>query len=507
MGRGGGAGEEGGAGAEEVEVAVRPPREGGAGGAGRGAAEEGAGGAGGQDVSFWDIAWTYFPLGWTAFGGPAAHIATFEQTFVRRLGWLPGEVFTEFMALGQCLPGPTSTQMAFAMGTVKRGVPGGLLGGFMFLHPGLIMMTAIGAATGGYLNDMPAVAIAVVAGLTAVAIALVASAGLKLSAKICRDDKLLIVICAVSTFCTVYSQPSWLLPVVMLFGGLSTLISNTYRLELKRRPKLQVTCKKIDFEEAPDSEGTDKIKSLGLPLWGGGVLVGVWLVILVAVLVVVATVPQDKLWEPIRWFAIFYRAGSLIFGGGQVLLPLLQDEVAPCVQIMAAAEGAAVDASLASAGSCLPAPGALMTSEQFFLGLAAAQAMPGPLFNFSAYLGAVIAMNAGYFFLLGTAVCWVGLFSPGIMLIFGILPFWGWFRRLALVRKMLPGINAAAVGLIFAAVFRLGLTAYDTSPFPRASNSIGVAGFTLVHHLGVPAPLAILGGGVLGIISWAIGLN
>lgn len=502
MGRGGGAGEEGGAGAEEVEVAVRPPREGGAGGAGREAAEEG-----GQDVSFWDIAWTYFPLGWTAFGGPAAHIATFEQTFVRRLGWLPGEVFTEFMALGQCLPGPTSTQMAFAMGTVKRGVPGGLLGGFMFLHPGLIMMTAIGAATGGYLNDMPAVAIAVVAGLTAVAIALVASAGLKLSAKICRDDKLLIVICAVSTFCTVYSQPSWLLPVVMLLGGLSTLISNTYRLELKRRPKLQVTCKKIDFEEAPDSEGTDKIKSLGLPLWGGGVLVGVWLIILVAVLVVVATVPQDKLWEPIRWFAIFYRAGSLIFGGGQVLLPLLQDEVAPCVQVMAAAEGAAVDASLASAGSCLPAPGALMTSEQFFLGLAAAQAMPGPLFNFSAYLGAVIAMNAGYFFLLGTAVCWVGLFSPGIMLIFGILPFWGWFRRLALVRKMLPGINAAAVGLIFAAVFRLGLTAYDTSPFPRASNSIGVAGFTLVHHLGVPAPLAILGGGVLGIISWAIGLN
>ena len=93
------------------------------------------------------------------------------------------------------------------------------------------------------------------------------------------------------------------------------------------------------------------------------------------------------------------------------------------------------------------------------------------------------------------------------MLIFGILPFWGWFRRLALVRKMLPGINAAAVGLIFAAVFRLGLTAYDTSPFPRASNSIGVAGFTLVHHLGVPAPLAILGGGVLGIISWAIGLD
>lgn len=475
-----------------------PSGAGGSGGAG------GARAAGVGAVPFWAIAWTYFPLGWTAFGGPAAHIATFEQTFVQRLEWIPYVVFTEFMALGQCLPGPTSTQMAFAMGTVKRGVPGGLLGGFMFLHPGLVMMTAIGAVTGGYLDTMPEEAIAVVAGLTAVAIALVASAAVNLAAKICRDDMMLIVICALSTFATVYSQVSWLLPVIMLLGGLITLFANTYELGFQRRPKLRVICNKKDFPDAPDSEGTDKIKSLGLPMWGGAVLVGVWLAILITVLVVVEVVPRDNLWEPIRWFEIFYRAGSLIFGGGQVLLPLLQEEVAPCADT---AQNATLQSGVDPAGSCVPAPGALMSSEQFFLGLAAAQSMPGPLFNFSAYLGAVIAMNANYFFLLGTAVCWVGLFSPGIMLIFGILPFWGWFRRLAFVRKMLPGVNAAAVGLIFAAVFRLGLTAYGTSPFPRASNSIGIAGFTLVHHLKVPAPLAVIGGGILGIIAWAAKLE
>ena len=131
------------------------------------------------------------------------------------------------------------------------------------------------------------------------------------------------------------------------------------------------------------------------------------------------------------------------------------------------------------------------------------QSMPGPLFNFSAYLGAVIAGNAGFAPFLGTVVCWLGLFGPGVGLIFGILPFWGHFREYALYKRALPGINAAAVGLIFTAVLRMAFGARRSSPFPDASASIGVLGFVAVQHFKVPAPAAVVAGGLLGLAAWA----
>jgi chromate transporter len=144
-----------------------------------------------------------------------------------------------------------------------------------------------------------------------------------------------------------------------------------------------------------------------------------------------------------------------------------------------------------------------MTTGQFYAGLALAQAMPGPLFNFAAYLGAVIAQNAGVNAIIGVILCWVGLFAPGIILIFGILPFWGAFRQWQLYRRALPGLNASAVGLIVASVFQLTFQAWTTSPFPTTSICIGILVYGATEILSVPAPFAVIGGGVVGIIGWA----
>jgi len=145
-----------------------------------------------------------------------------------------------------------------------------------------------------------------------------------------------------------------------------------------------------------------------------------------------------------------------------------------------------------------------MSASQFYFGLSVAQACPGPLFNFSAYLGAVIAQNAGVFAIAGIALCWVGLFAPGLLIIFAILPFWGSFRSFKLYRTSLPGLNSAAVGLIISSVFQLGLNAYVSSPFRITSICIGIACFGFSEILKVPAPFVVLGGGAAGVVAWAI---
>jgi chromate transporter len=148
-----------------------------------------------------------------------------------------------------------------------------------------------------------------------------------------------------------------------------------------------------------------------------------------------------------------------------------------------------------------------MSANEFYAGLAVAQAMPGPLFNLAAYLGAVIAQNAGVLPLTGILICWVGLFAPGIIVIFAVLPWWGAVRRCQLYRRALPGLNSAAVGLVVAAVFQLGIGAYAGSPFGAASVCVGILAFAATEVLAAPAPFVVLGGGALGVIAWATGMN
>lgn len=158
-------------------------------------------------------------------------------------------------------------------------------------------------------------------------------------------------------------------------------------------------------------------------------------------------------------------------------------------------------------GVCVDASNSWVTSTQFYAGLGVQQALPGPLFNFSAYLGTIVAMNQGYVFILGAIIAWVGLFSPGILLIFGVLPLWGKFRNWAIYNRALPGLNAAGIGLIVTSVFSLTLGAYKQSPFAKTSICIGLLAFTAVDQLKWFEPLVVIGGGVLGVIAWALHMS
>uniref|UniRef100_A0A7S3F368 Chromate transporter n=2 Tax=Prasinoderma singulare TaxID=676789 RepID=A0A7S3F368_9VIRI len=148
-----------------------------------------------------------------------------------------------------------------------------------------------------------------------------------------------------------------------------------------------------------------------------------------------------------------------------------------------------------------------VTEDQFFAGLGLAQAMPGPLFNLAAFLGSAVG-GVG-----GAAICWLGLFGPGVMLIFGVLPFWGAFRQNALYKRMLPGLNASAVGLIFAAVISMATNARAASKSPTWSTCVAVLAFYVSHFVKLPAgmwskikaPMIVVAGGGVGAIGGALG--
>ncbi|CAK9000952.1 Uncharacterized transporter MJ0718 [Durusdinium trenchii] len=217
----------------------------------------------------------------------------------------------------------------------------------------------------------------------------------------------------------------------------------------------------------------------------------------VVILIFIATFVLPSLldeaqWVRLSWFCAFWRTGTVIWGGGQVVLPLLENEVVPTGW---------VDQSV------------------FFSGLALAQAMPGPLFNFAAFLGAAAGYKAYATIgegILGAALCWLGLFGPGVMLIFGILPWWGQFRANATYKRALPGLNAAAVGLLCAALVQMGAAVREKNtkplgPIPReASTCIGLMAFWGVHWLKfkempiltqVQAPLVVVASGIFGLLA------
>ncbi|GMH33315.1 hypothetical protein BSKO_01149 [Bryopsis sp. KO-2023] len=426
-------------------------------------------------AGFWDIFKQFVLLGWTAFGGPAAHVALFQKVFVERLSWMTSVVFLELLALGQCLPGPTSTQISFAIGVVKKGIPGGLLSGILFQYPGLLMMSLVGVGVDSL--EITSWKKGISDGLAAVAVALVANAARGLAGKTCVD-KVTSGISVGAAVVAYYYPEAWTFPALIVVGGLITLFT-----------------KRKDNVALPEvNEGLD---ALGVGVFGGAILILTWACVLGLVIGLASAIPYEDA-KPLHWFESFYRTGSLIFGGGQVVLPLIINEVTQ--------ENCSLD-PVTNTEVCVDSEDSWVTSDQFYLGLGIVQAMPGPLFNFSAYLGAVTAIRAGYNAVAGIASCWFGLFSPGILLIYGVLPFWGAFRKLPAYRRALPGLNAAAVGLIITAVFVMLFKVVNRSSFPSTSVGIGIIGFALVDIFKVQAPLIVVGGGVMGLIGWALDMN
>ena len=335
----------------------------------------------------------FFRLGLTSFGGPIAHLGYFRQEFVARRRWLDEHAYADLVALCQFLPGPASSQVGIALGLSRGGIPGAVASWLGFTLPSAIALVLFGLGVTYFSGNLGS---GWLHGLKVVAVAVVAQAlwgmGKSLSPDKLRATVAVGAAVAVTLFPSALGQVS-VIAASGLFGWV--FLRNSGAL-----PHNQI--------QTTSGRAT-------------GVLMLFVFFLLLFVLPVAAGSTNSY---GVKLFDSFYRAGSLVFGGGHVVLPLLQSQVVPAGWI---------------------------SNDAFLAGYGAAQAVPGPLFTFAAYLGAVSTQAPSGW--LGAGIALVAIFLPAFLLIAGILPFWEVLRRYEAMQRAMLGINAAVVGLLLSAFY------------------------------------------------------
>ena len=364
-----------------------------------------------QAGSALEVLRVFLKLGLTSFGGPVAHLGYFRREFVVRRGWLDEPAYADLVGLCQFLPGPASSQTGFAIGLMRAGYPGGLAAWAGFTLPSAVAMTLFAYGEGALKGPAGE---GLLYGLKLVAVAIVAQAVLGMAQSL-TPDRSRATIAVASLILTAFVPAAWAEIAVILVGALAGL----------------VVCR----------QGADvAVADVAAPVTRPAALAfaGLFFVLL-ALSFVPARLSAGAL------AAAFYRSGALVFGGGHVVLPLLRTAV--------------VD------------PG-WVSDNAFLAGYGAAQAMPGPLFAFAAYLGAVGSIPPGG--VAGAALALVAIFAPGLLLLMAVLPFWNDLRRRVNARAAMAGVNAAVVGLLASALYDPVWTGAIRGP---ADFAIAAAGF------------------------------
>jgi chromate transporter len=375
-----------------------------------------------------EVLWVSTRLGLTSFGGPVAHLGYFHEEYVRRRQWLDEQSYADLVALCQFLPGPASSKVGIAIGILRAGLAGGVCAWLGFTLPSALALVAfaygvagIGGGDAGWLH-----------GLKVVAVAVVALAVWGMARTLCPDRPratlaILTAIVAV-TWPTTWGQ---IVPIVAagllgmrLFPGSGATSTRNVRVPIGR--------------------------TLGVVCW----------TILIALLIVLPLARQAVASQALAVFDSFFRVGSLVFGGGHVVLPLLQAEVV--------------------------APG-WVSNEHFVAGYGAAQAVPGPLFTFAAYLGFV--MQTPLSGVRGAAIALVAIFLPAFLMTVGALPFWDVLRVRPRFQAALRGINAAVVGLLLAALYH---PVWTSAMHARTDFALGLLAFGLLAFWKWPPWLVVV---------------
>lgn len=385
-------------------------------------------------------------LGLTSFGGPVAHLGYFRREYVERRRWLSEAEFADTVALGQALPGPASSQVGIAIGTARAGLPGGLAAWLGFTTPSTLIMGALGlGAAGGAISGG-----AWVEGLKVAAVAVVAHAVWSMARSLAPDlPRALIALGAVAAALAVATPATQVLLIVA--GALAGV------LVLARLGAVPLPPPGGPGGPAPAAGPVPRKVALGALGTFAALLVG---------LPLLAAATADP---AIAFVEAFYRAGALVFGGGHVVLPLLEATVVE--------------------------PG-WVSEDAFLAGYGAAQALPGPLFTLAAYLGAA-ATGPGPGGVVGALLATVAIFLPGALLVVGALPFWGALRARPGAGAALAGVNAAVVGILAAALVD-----------PVARSAIGGPAHLVVAAGGFAAllsrrasPLVVVAGSVVAIVT------
>jgi chromate transporter len=389
-----------------------------------------------------EVGWVALKLGLTSFGGPIAHLGYFREEYVVKRRWLDEQTYADLVALCQFLPGPASSQVGIGIGTMRAGPLGGLAAWLGFTLPSAIALLAFAYGVDRYdVTDA-----GWVHGLKVVAVAVVAQAVWGMARQFCADRAraTLAILAALAVLAapTAYAQvlviaAAGILGWRLFPDAVGAVPGHHHPVRIGRRGGVAALAAFV-------------VLLFGLPLLGRGAAGGGF-----------------------DLFDAFYRAGALVFGGGHVVLPLLQARVVP--------------------------PG-WVTIDQFLAGYGAAQAVPGPLFTFAAYLGAVrgSAPNGAP----GAGIAVVAIFLPAFLLVWGALPFWDALRAHPIFRGALIGINAAVVGILLAALY----TPVWTSAILRPADfglAVACVGLLMIWKLppGVVVIFAAVGGQLLAAVT------
>jgi chromate transporter len=385
-------------------------------------------------------------LGCTSFGGPVAHLAYFREEYVIRRRWLDEAHYADLVALCQFLPGPASSQVGFGVGYLQRGFAGGLVAWLGFTLPSALLM--IGFALGvSHVGDLGAAGW--LKGLKAAAVAVVAQAVWQMARSLCPDwPRRLLALAAAGL---VLALPfAWI-----QIAAIAVSAAIGWRVLTVEPP--------LVGGPAPSGRGNPGLPTSAGPTRPGGLVFLVSFAVLLLLLPALASVTRDPLLEI---FDRCYRSGALVFGGGHVVLPLLEREVV--------------------------APG-WVTHDHFLAGYGAAQALPGPLFTFAAYLGAVMQHGpAGW---RGGLWALLAIFLPALLLVAGALPYWQTLRHRPAARAALRGANAAVVGVLLAALWQPVGTAGVTSV---ATAAIAAAAWGALQLDNIPGWAVVIGAAGLG---------
>lgn len=379
--------------------------------------------------SFFEVLRVSTRLGVTSFGGPIAHLGYFHEEYVKRRKWIDEQAYADLVALCQFLPGPASSQVSIAIGMARARLLGGLAAWLGFTLPSALALVAFAFGVGAFAGATEA---GWLHGLKVVAVAVVAQAVWGMARSLCPDRERATIAIAASIATLAWPTAVGQISAIGIAGLIGWKIfpvedsvpSSHLRFPLNR--KLAIAAWMVFF-----------LLLIGLPL-----------------LRKLAHSPGLDVFDS------FFRVGSLVFGGGHVVLPLLQSEVVGRGWV---------------------------TNAQFVAGYGAAQAVPGPLFTFSAYLGAIRAAEPNGW--IGAMLALVGIFLPSFLLLIGALPFWDVLRSMPAFQSALKGVNASVVGLLLTALYK---PVWTSAIFSPADFGLAMIGFGLLMFWKWPPSLVVV---------------
>ncbi|KAH8743113.1 chromate transporter-domain-containing protein [Diaporthe sp. PMI_573] len=474
----------------------------------------------------WNTVRENWYLGFTSFGGPPVHFKIFHDKFTSKLGWIDEQVYQELFSVCQALSGPGSTKMHYCINLIHDGFPSAVLGFLNWSLPGALAMYGLSVGVSNISETLPRAAYALLSGLNAATVGIIALAAVELSRKAITDKMTRILVFLGAAAGMLYNA-LWYFPLLMLLAGLAAVVHDyrwvhkpvkavvllfkKTRGGAKERERVDMVERGVPGGEAPQRGSRDDQRPPTPPpetqdeertasaadeprvipperrfdmSWKLGLgLILSFLASFIVVMILRGLLPQKPLLY--RLFANMYLAGTIIFGGGPVVIPLLREYVV--------AEG-------------------WVSPRDFLIGLAIIQAFPGPNFNFAVYLGSLTASGAGLSSVAGAVLGYLGIFLPGMWLVHGTMGIWSALRGRPWVKSILRGVNAGAVGLIYTAVYRLWQIGYIDKGY-QDGTSLGVEPWWVVvtatsyvggMWFGVKPAVAIIMGAVMGLIWYGV---